>query len=219
MMPRSVEDLERRNQGLSRISEATVGLMGRTPDYMNVKFACFAARPASGPARTAPTRRAPHNLVAFQKRLSREDLSLTHTIIQPTIDKGTDPRILGNKVTLHKVGDTATGSSCAAPGSWPRSPRSPTRSPCTRRCRFPPAPSDYALAFAIPVDTPGLMFLCRDSASAPGAHPFDRPLSTPLRRAGRVRHLRRRRDPRERVFLDGRVDIYNGIRESGSSRT
>ena len=44
MIPRSVEDLERRNRGLARISEATVGLMGRTPDYMNVKFACFAAR-------------------------------------------------------------------------------------------------------------------------------------------------------------------------------
>ena len=46
MMPRSIADLKRRNQGLCRISEATVGLMGRTPDYMNVKFACFAARHA-----------------------------------------------------------------------------------------------------------------------------------------------------------------------------
>ena len=49
MIPRSVGDLQRRNRGLSRISEATVGLMGRTPDYMNVKFACFAAR---APCRT-----------------------------------------------------------------------------------------------------------------------------------------------------------------------
>ena len=60
MIPRSVEDLKRRNRGLIRISEATVGLMGRTPDYMNVKFACFAARhAASGRARTTATRRAP----------------------------------------------------------------------------------------------------------------------------------------------------------------
>src|SRR3712207_2923232 len=44
MIPRSVDDLKRRTRGLSRISEATVGLMGRTPDYMNVKFAAFAAR-------------------------------------------------------------------------------------------------------------------------------------------------------------------------------
>ena len=44
MIPHSIDDLKRRNRGLARISEATVGLMGRTPDYMNVKFACFAAR-------------------------------------------------------------------------------------------------------------------------------------------------------------------------------
>ena len=44
MLPMSIDDLRRRVRGLSRISEATVGLMGRTPDYMNVKFASFAAR-------------------------------------------------------------------------------------------------------------------------------------------------------------------------------
>jgi aromatic ring hydroxylase len=53
VFPRSIEDLRRRNRGLARVSEATVGLMGRTPDYMNVKFASFAARPAfwAGPDR------------------------------------------------------------------------------------------------------------------------------------------------------------------------
>ena len=44
MIPKSREDLARRVDGLSRISEMTVGLMGRTPDYMNIKFASFAAR-------------------------------------------------------------------------------------------------------------------------------------------------------------------------------
>src|SRR5258705_9687204 len=44
MIPRSVADLKRRNRGLARSAEANVGLMGRTPDYMNVKFASFAAR-------------------------------------------------------------------------------------------------------------------------------------------------------------------------------
>ena len=46
MLPRSVDDLRARARGLSRISEYTCGLMGRTPDYMNVKFASFAARHA-----------------------------------------------------------------------------------------------------------------------------------------------------------------------------
>ena len=109
MVPRSVDDLERRNRGLSRISEATVGLMGRTPDYMNVKFACFAARNAVWAGPDGGNAEGAENVVRFQKRLAREDVALTHTIIQPTVDKATDPQIVGNRVTLHKVGETANG--------------------------------------------------------------------------------------------------------------
>jgi len=45
MFPRSVEDLKRRNRDC-RESPRRRGAHGRTPDYMNVKFACFAARHA-----------------------------------------------------------------------------------------------------------------------------------------------------------------------------
>ncbi len=44
MIPRSLADLERRHACLQTIAEFTVGLMGRTPDYMNVTFAGFAGR-------------------------------------------------------------------------------------------------------------------------------------------------------------------------------
>ncbi|MBN8904581.1 MAG: hypothetical protein J0H57_26490, partial [Rhodospirillales bacterium] len=43
MAPRSKEDIQRRHRGLARIAEHTVGVMGRTPDYMNVTYAGFAA--------------------------------------------------------------------------------------------------------------------------------------------------------------------------------
>ena len=56
MIPRSIEDLKRRHRGLVRIAEATVGLMGRTPDYMNVTFAGFAGR-AAGVARAGRPQR------------------------------------------------------------------------------------------------------------------------------------------------------------------
>lgn len=109
IISRSVEDLERRNRGLARMSEATVGMMGRTPDYMNVKFACFAARRAIWAGADGPNAEGAENLVRFQRRLARQDILLTHTIIQPTVDKVTDPQIVGNRVMLHKVGETASG--------------------------------------------------------------------------------------------------------------
>ena len=44
MIPRSREDLQRRHRGLEYVAEYSVGLMGRTPDYMNVTFGGFAGR-------------------------------------------------------------------------------------------------------------------------------------------------------------------------------
>jgi aromatic ring hydroxylase len=107
LIPRSVEDLERRNRGLARISEATLGMMGRTPDYMNVKFACFAARRALWAGADGANAEGAGNVVRFHRWPAR--LALTHTIIQPTVDRATDPQIVGNRVTLHKVGETASG--------------------------------------------------------------------------------------------------------------
>ena len=43
MIPRSHEELRHRHAGLVRLSEGSRGIMGRTPDYMNMKFAGFAS--------------------------------------------------------------------------------------------------------------------------------------------------------------------------------
>src|SRR4030095_3861149 len=109
MIPRSVGDLKTRNQGLTRLAEPTVGVMGPTPDYMDVKFASFAARWRDWIGADGGNEEGAHNILRFQKRLAREDISLTHTIIHPTVDKSTDAQILGNPVPLHKVGETDGG--------------------------------------------------------------------------------------------------------------
>jgi aromatic ring hydroxylase len=215
VFPRSAEDLKRRNRGLARISEATVGLMGRTPDYMNVKFASFASRPSFWAGADQRNARGAENLVLFQKRLAHEDLALTHTIIQPTVDKATDTRIVGNRVTLHKVGETAGG--IVVRGARILATLAPFADEIAVYPGLPiPAGAEaYALAFAIPVDTPGLIFLCRDSAAAPGAHPFDRPLSSRFDEQDAFVVFDDVEIARDRLFIDGDVEIYNGIGRSG----
>src|SRR5262249_40882630 len=37
MIPRSKDELRHRHAGLVRLSEGSMGIMGRTPDYMNMK--------------------------------------------------------------------------------------------------------------------------------------------------------------------------------------
>lgn len=108
MIPRSKEDLLRRHKALQRHAEYTVGVMGRSPDYMNVTYAGFAGRAdewgANGNEQGA------ENLVNYQKYLRRNDISLTHTIIHPTIDKaGGDFVGAPNEVPLHKVDETEHG--------------------------------------------------------------------------------------------------------------
>ena len=67
-----------------------MGIMGRTPDYMNMKFSAFASAPEVWAGADGRNERGARNVVSFQRRIARDDVSLTHTIIQPTIDKRTD---------------------------------------------------------------------------------------------------------------------------------
>ena len=60
-------------------------MMGRTPDYLNVTFACFAGR-ADVWARRGNEQGAA-NLVAYQKLMRDRDLSTTHSIMNPQVDR------------------------------------------------------------------------------------------------------------------------------------
>jgi aromatic ring hydroxylase len=105
MIPRSREDLRRRHECLRTIAEHSVGIMGRTPDYLNVTFAGFAANPtlwsANGNGEGC------ENLVVFQKEFRRRDLCMTHTIIHPTTDRAKgDAPLPGSDISVHKVDET-----------------------------------------------------------------------------------------------------------------
>ena len=215
MMPRSRDDLRHRHQGLTRLSEGTMGMMGRTPDYMNMKFSAFASAPWVWAGEDGHNQQGADNMVAFQKRLAREDISLTHTIIQPTVDKRTDGQIVGNEVTIHKVGETTDG--IVVRGARVLATLAPfaDETAVYPALPIPAGADDYALAFALPLDTPGLKFLCRDSASAPDAESFDRPLSTRFDEQDAFCIFDDVVVPHDRVFIDGDVDVYNSIRDTG----
>ena len=208
MIPRSREDLERRHAGLQAIAEYSVGLMGRTPDYMNVTYAGFAGRcdewAINGNEEGA------ENLVRFQKHMARADLSLTHAIIHATVDraKGVVPAGL-DPVAAAQGGDTEHGIlvrgarvlATLAPFAdeiavYPAAP-------------MPDANPEHALCFCIPMATPGLKFLCRDSVSLTGTL-FDHPLSSRFDEQDAFVIFDDVEIPRERVFIDGNLAVYNG---------
>ena len=65
-----------------------------------------------------------------------------------------------------------------------------------------PQDGNYALAFAIPMSTPGLKFICRDSFSKQRSR-FDYPLSSRFDEMDAVVIFDDVEIPKERVFLDG----------------
>ena len=141
--------------------------------------------------------------------------SLTHTIIQPTVDKRTDARVLGNQVTIRKVGETAEG--IVVRGARVLATLAPfaDETAVYPALPLPPEATDYALAFAIPLDTPGLKFICRDSMSAGDRDPFDQPLSARFDEQDAFCVFDDVVVPWDRVFIDGDVDVYNSTQMTG----
>ena len=179
MIPHSPEDVQRRHRGLRRISEHTVGVMGRTPDYMNVTYAGFAgcAHEWAEHGNEAGAARQ----VEYQKFLRRNDICLTHTLIHPTIDKAKDEAPgQENDVILRKVCDTEHG--IIVRGARILATLAPF---ADELAVYParPLPEDgdkFAVSFCIPMATPGLKFICRDSVAGT-ANVFDHPLVVALR--------------------------------------
>jgi 4-hydroxyphenylacetate 3-monooxygenase len=212
MIPRSRADLERRHKALRRVSEYSVGLMGRTPDYMNVTYAGFAGRPDEWGAHGNEEGAA--RLVAYQKFLRRNDISLTHTIVQPTVDKALgDAPQAGNQQALRVVGETEHG--VVVRGARILATLAPFADEIAvyPGLPLPPGADDYALSFCVPMSAPGLKFLCRDSVSS-GTSRFDHPLSSRFDEQDAFVIFDNVEVPRDRLFIDRNMEAYNTVMRS-----
>ena len=212
IIPASRDDLYRRHRCLELVAEYSVGLMGRTPDYLNVTFAGFAGDHLAWAAYDNGV--GAERLVSYQKYLRRADLSLTHAIVPPTADKGKgDTPRPGDEITLRKIEDTEHGIlirgaralATLAPFAdeiaiYPRTP-------------FPDGSEAYALCFCIPTSTPGLKFLCRDSMSRQNNN-FDYPLSSRFDEQDAFVIFDNVEVPHDRIFIDGNLRVYNSVMQN-----
>ena len=209
MIPRSREDLLRRGKALRRVAEYSVGLMGRTPDYMNVTYAGFAGN--RGEWANHGNEAGAERLVTYQKFLRRGDISLTHTIVQPTVDKtmGDAPQA-GNPYALRKVADTEHG--IVVRGARILATLAPFADEIAvyPALPLPAGADDYALSFCIPMSAPGLKFLCRDSVST-SSNRFDHPLSSRFDEQDAFVIFDNVEVPRDRLFIDCNLKSYNSV--------
>lgn len=214
MTPRSKEDLLFRRRGMQRIADGTVGMMGRSPDYVNSCFGGFVGQRELWAGPDNVNEEGAHNLVAWQKRARREDLACTHAIINPTNDYSQELSVAGKEAPAHKVGETA--DSIIVRGAKALGTLAPYADEMTvwpGQPLFQEGAEPYALSFAVPMDTPGLIFLCRDSEA--GGNAFDRPLSSRFDEQDAFVIFDDVEIPKSRVFIDGNRDVYNSALTTG----
>lgn len=213
LIPRSRDDLARRHQAIRHIAQSTLGLMGRSPDYLNVTVAGFAGR--SDVWGKNGNEQGAENLVRFQREAALNDWSMTHAIVNPTIDKTIREVDTGDgQVVLHKVSQSAEG--IVVSGARALATLAPF---ADEMVIYPGQPiprdaSDYALAFSVPMATPGIKVLCRDSYSLGGPR-FDHPFSTRFDEQDAVVIFDEVLVPHDRVFLDGDTEVYNKAMTTG----
>jgi aromatic ring hydroxylase len=213
IVPRSADDLRARHRCFERLSQYSFGMLGRTPDYVNVTLAGFVARSdvfTKGSDRTGAER-----LKKFYREVVDGDLSMTHTIIQPAIDRGIGELSgLNGELAARIVRRTENG--VIVRGAKVLATLGPF---ADELFVYPAGPlpngasADYALCFAIPMDTKGLITLCRDHYGAPQSK--DRPFSSHFDEQDTYMIFDDVEVPYERLFIDADVDLYNGLRRAG----
>ena len=210
IVPRSAQDLAARHRCFDRLARYSVGMLGRTPDYVNVTLSGFVARSDIFSLRGDTTWA--ERIQRFHREVIEKDLSLTHTIIHPVIDKGLgDVEGINGEVATRVVKRTSSGivvrgaKILATLGPfadelfvYPGQPLPPTADPA------------YALAFSIPLATKGLIILCRDHYGVPGPV-ADHPFSSRFDEQDAFVIFDDVEVPWERVFIDGDLEVYSGL--------
>jgi 4-hydroxyphenylacetate 3-monooxygenase len=208
IIPRTQDDLVRRREMMLRWARATCGMMGRSPDFMNVTFAAWAAS-ADYFGRGRP--QFADNMRRYYEHIRENDLVLTHALIN--LQKSRNVSGLYNLeegTALNCVRETDAG--IVVRGARILATLGPFADEIAVYSPRVPLHTDghnpFALNFAIPCGSKGLRFLCRDSFDQ-GRSGFDYPLSSRFDEMDCVVFFDDVLVPWERVFLLGDVELLN----------
>lgn len=209
--PRTQADLYRRHQAMKRWADFSGGMLGRTPDYLNVSFMAMASA-ANFFAGNDP--RHAENIRAYYQYIREQDLCLTHSVINPQANRSkspgeqADPFLAAGIAEERPAGLVIRGARMLA-----------TVAPFADEIAVFPSTSlrpdgphieRYSYAFAIPCATPGLRFITRESIDQ-GLRHVDRPLGSRFDELDAIVVFDDVVVPWERVFLKGDPERCNTV--------
>jgi 4-hydroxyphenylacetate 3-monooxygenase len=193
MIPQDHADLARRRRALEIVADEVHGMLGRTPDYVNVQVTA-ARQMAAAFGENDP--RLGENLIKYHEYIRENDLCLTHAFGHPQVNRG---------VALTKQPDPYVVQSY-----WQPLLHSPTS--CSVPPYLPARPDEniFCLGFSIPVATPGLKMICRPSFDS-GKPLYDAPLSGQYDELDALVVFDDVLVPWDRVFSYDDVDLHNKL--------
>ena len=210
LIPRTAADLVKRREAFQVWAEASLGMLGRTGDYLNSALMALAsAAEWFGQADTAFSR----NIVAYYEKVREQDLLCTHTLIPPQANRAVAAsQQAGGTLMAHVVREDDNG--IVVRGARMLATIGPFADellvfPSTV-LRGTPEDKPYSFAFAIPVDAPGLTFIAREPFDYGRSH-FDHPLGSRFDESDAVVIFDDVHVPYERCFTLGDPEICNGF--------
>jgi len=208
IQPQTKEDLEKRRKMMQEWAKYNGGMMGRSPDYINVGIMAYGSASKMFGIQDPQY---DQNMKNYFEYCRENDLSLTHTLIQPQVNRGVnsaqlpDPYIAARIKEKTSEGVVIKGARLLA-----------TQGGITDEIMVFPstllkqedAENPYAYAFSIPNNTPGLKFICRESFDY-GKTNFEHPLGSRFEEMDTIVVFDDVVVPWDRVFALGDVNICN----------
>jgi len=209
LVPETQEDLLRRRGALEIVAQSCHGMLGRTPDYVNIQLT--ASRQLAH-LFGLNDKRHEANLRNYHEYVRERDLCVTHAFGHPQIDRSLSLAELPEPYTAVGVVDR-TSEGVIVRGAKLLATLAPFAdeifAPVYRPLR---ADNDedrkYCIAFAVPVATPGLKFICRPSHDM-GRPLADYPLSGQYDEMDALAIFDDVLIPWERVFIYDDVELAN----------
>lgn len=209
LVPRNYEDLKARRELFEVWAEATFGLMGRTPDFLNVTVTSMASNAWFFEEFDAKWG---ENITNYYRHIRDQDLFLTHAIINPQNDRSkASYQQEGEMLHLGVVKETEEGMYVSGAKMLA------TLAPITDEViiysypSFKPGDERHAISFAVPIDAPGLQIFCREPMQDGKRSLFDHPLASKFEEMDALLVFHNVFIPWDKVFIYQSIEAGNQL--------
>lgn len=211
LRPTRPEHLRQRRAAMKVWAQASYGMLGRSPDFLNTTLMTFADTASDYFGKNCPE--FAENMRAYYAYCKKEDLFLTHALIAPQTDRSKssseqeDPYMHLGAVRETAEGLIVRGAKMLA-----------THAPLADELVVYPGGAQlkqgeerYALAFALPSGTQGVKYICREPFNCGTESAWDHPLSSRFEEPDAVVVFDDVLVPWDRVFLYGDIALANSL--------